>query len=190
MGGFPADEAKAFGMIAWGAACAALSSATKVIVKTPHEAAGVPTKEANGQGLRCTKQVTNMLKDQTLQGSRVEAEKEIIKEETRSIVDKCIELGYGDIAAGAVAGINAGIIDIPFGPAKCNAGIMLPARDNSGAVRILEVGNLPFSEELKNFHKEKLEERAKVENRTVSFQMVIDDVYAISKGHLVGRPRY
>lgn len=190
MGGFPADEAKAFGMIAWGAACAALSKATKVIVKTPHEAAGVPTKEANGQGLRCTKQVTNMLKDQTFTGSRLEREKEIIKEETRCIVDKCIELGYGDVAAGAVAGINAGIIDIPFGPAKCNAGIMLPARDSSGAVRILETGNLPFTEDLKRFHKEKLEDRAASENRTVSFQMVIDDVYAISKGHLVGRPRY
>lgn len=56
MGGFPADEAKAFGVIAWGAACATLAKATKVIVKTPHEAAGVPTKEANAAGLRCTKQ--------------------------------------------------------------------------------------------------------------------------------------
>src|SRR5699024_10189852 len=64
MGGFPADEAKAFGVISWGAACAALAKATKVIVKTPHEAAGVPTKEANAQGLRCTKQLTNMLVDQ------------------------------------------------------------------------------------------------------------------------------
>ncbi|MBR5283929.1 MAG: methylaspartate mutase subunit E, partial [Clostridia bacterium] len=34
MGGFPADEAKAFGVISWGAATAALAKATKVIVKT------------------------------------------------------------------------------------------------------------------------------------------------------------
>lgn len=190
MGGFPADEAKAFGVISWGAACAALSKATKVIVKTPHEAAGVPTKEANAQGLRCTKQLTNMLVDQVTIGSRMEHEKEIIKAETRCIVDKCIALGHGDIILGAIAGINAGVIDIPFGPAKCNAGIMLPARDNTGAVRILEVGNLPFTDDLKKFHKEKLAERGKAENREVSFQMVIDDVYAISKGRLVGRPRY
>ena len=38
MGGFPQDEAKAFGVISWGAAAAALAKATKVIVKTPHEA--------------------------------------------------------------------------------------------------------------------------------------------------------
>ena len=120
----------------------------------------------------------------------MEHEKEIIKAETRCIVDKCIALGHGDIILGAIAGINAGVIDIPFGPAKCNAGIMLPARDNTGAVRILEVGNLPFTDDLKKFHKEKLAERGKAENREVSFQMVIDDVYAISKGRLVGRPRY
>ncbi|MBO7548931.1 MAG: methylaspartate mutase subunit E, partial [Clostridia bacterium] len=33
MGGFPQDEAKAFGVISWGSATAALSKATKVIVK-------------------------------------------------------------------------------------------------------------------------------------------------------------
>ncbi len=189
MGGFPADEAKAFGVISWGAATAALAKATKVIVKTPHEAAGVPTKEANAQGLKATKQVVNMLFDQTVLGSRLDAEKAIIKDETRMIVDRCFTLGDGDIIKGAIAGINAGIIDIPFGPAKCNAGLMLPARDNTGAVRILNVGNLPFTNDLKKFHAEKLAERAAVEKRDVSFQMVIDDVYAIGKGRLVGRPK-
>ena len=56
-------------------------------------------------------------------------------------------------------------------------------------VRILNFGNLPFSQEIKDFHIAKLEERAKAEGRKASFQMVIDDVYAISKGRLVGRPR-
>ena len=64
MGSFPQDEAKAFGVIALGSTLAALSKATKVIVKTPHEAIGVPTMEANAQGLRCTKQILSMLKDQ------------------------------------------------------------------------------------------------------------------------------
>ena len=67
---------------------------------------------------------------------------------------------------------------------------MLPCRDNNGAVRILNVGNLPFTKELKDFHAAKIEERAQAEKRKASFQMVIDDVYAIGKGRLVGRPRY
>lgn len=188
MGGFPQDEAKAFGVISWGSSVAALSKATKVIVKTPHEAMGVPTMEANAQGLRCTKQVISMLGDQTLTAAGLEQEKHIISEETRCIVDKCFELGSGDIALGAVRAFQAGVIDVPFAPSRYNAGKMLPARDNNGAIRILNAGAVPLSKELLDFNKDMIEERAKFEKRKASFQMVIDDVYAISKGRLVGRP--
>ncbi|MBP3651855.1 MAG: methylaspartate mutase subunit E [Clostridia bacterium] len=189
MGGFPADEAKAFGVISMGSMIAALSKATKVIVKTPHEAVGIPTMEANAEGLRCTKQVVNMLRDQTFQGKELDDEKEIIRQETRAIVDKCFELGGGDIAVGVCRGVESGALDVPFAPCRANAGLMLPARDNNGAVRILNFGNLPFSQELKDFHMAKIDERAQYEHRKASFQMVIDDVYAIGKGYLVGRPR-
>ena len=190
MGGFPADEAKAFGVISSGSLIAALSKATKVIVKTPHEAVGIPTMEANAQGLRCTKQVVNMLSDQSFPETELEAEKEIIRQETRAIVDKCFELGGGDIAVGVCRGVEAGVLDVPFAPCRANAGLMLPCRDNNGAVRILNMGNLPFNQDLKDFHKAKIEERAAAEKRKASFQMVIDDVYAIGKGRLIGRPRY
>ena len=190
MGGFPADEAKAFGVISSGSLIAALAKATKVIVKTPHEAVGIPTMEANAEGLRCTKQVVNMMADQTFQSASLEEEKEIIRQETRCIVDKCFELGNGDIAVGICRGVQAGVLDVPFAPCRANAGLMLPCRDNDGAIRILNTGNLPFTKELKDFHASKIEERAKVENRKASFQMVVDDVYAIGKGRLVGRPKY
>ena len=65
----------------------------------------------------------------------------------------------------------------------------LPARDNEGAIRLFHVGNIPLTTELKEFHEEKMRERARYENLEASFQMVIDDVYAISKGRLVGRPK-
>ncbi len=189
MGGFPQDEAKAFSVISWGSTIAALSKATKVIVKTPHEAMGVPTKEANAEGLRCTKQIINMLGDQELSNtSNVLEEMMIISAETRCIVDKCFELGNGDLAVGVVRAFQAGVIDIPFAPSKFNAGKMLPARDNNGAIRILNPAGLPLTKALKDFNRAKIEERAKAEGREASFQMVIDDVYAISKGRLVGRP--
>ncbi len=190
MGGFPADEAKAFGVIASGSLIAALSKATKVIVKTPHEAVGIPTMEANAEGLRCTKQVVNMMADQVFSAATLEEEKEIIRQETRCIVDKCFELGEGDIAVGICRGVQAGVLDVPFAPCRANAGLMLPCRDNDGAVRILNMGNLPFGQALKDFHAAKIEERAKAEGRKASFQMVVDDVYAIGKGRLVGRPKY
>lgn len=189
MGGFPQDESKSFAVISWGAAAAVLAKATKVIVKTPHEAMGVPTKEANAAGLKATKQLTSMLKDQSfINIPAVVAESDIIMQETKCILDKVEELGKGDYAQGTVAAFEAGVIDIPFAPSKYNAGKIMPARDNSGAVRFLGTGNLPFTDDLKAFHRKKLEERAAYEKRPVSFQMVIDDVYAISKGFLVGRP--
>ena len=190
MGGFPADEAKAFGIIAYGSATAALAKATKVIVKSPHEAVGIPTMEANAQGIRCTKQAVNMLIDQSFASGDLGTEEEIIRRETRCLVDKCFELGGGDIAVGICRGVEAGVIDVPFAPCRANAGLMLPCRDNNGAVRILKMGNLPFDSDLKAFHADKVNERAVAEKRDASFQMVIDDVYAIGKGHLVGRPRY
>ncbi len=190
MGGFPQDEAKAFGVIGWGSAAAALAGATKVIVKTPHEAMGVPTMEANAQGLRCTKQLISMLSDQQMPlTGELSREMEVILDETRAILEKCYELGGGDLALGAVRAFQAGVLDVPFAPSRFNAGKILPARDNQGAVRLLDTAGLPFSPALKAFHRGKMEERAKFEKREISFQMVIDDIYAISKGRLVGRPR-
>lgn len=189
MGGFPQKEAQAYAVISWGSAVAALSHATKVIVKTPHEAVGVPTKEANADGMLCTRQMINMLGEQSLNTYSLKDEKVIIASETRCVLDRCFELGEGDIAKGAIHAIRSGVLDIPFAPSRYNAGKMLPARDNDGAIRLFHIGNIPLTPELIDFHREKMEERAKYENRKASFQMVIDDVYAISKGRLVGRPK-
>lgn len=189
MGGFPADEARAFGLISWGAATAALAGATKVIVKTPHEAIGIPTKEANAEGIKATKTTLNLLSGQRLPMSMELAdEMAIIKAETKCIINKVFELGMGDLVVGAVKAFETGVLDIPFAPSKYNAGKILPARDNNGAVRYLGFGNIPFTKDIKDFNRELLEKRAKFEGRDVSFQMVIDDIYSVGKGVLVGRP--
>jgi methylaspartate mutase epsilon subunit len=189
MGGFPPDEAKAFGVIAWGAAAAAFAGATKVIVKTPHEAFGVPTKEANADALKATRQVLNMLQDQKMpDANELREEIGITSAETRSLLEGVESLGEGDWALGAVRAFAAGILDVPFAPSRYNRGKVMPVRDQNGAVRYLEFGNLPLAQDLKDFHREKISERAKMEKRPVSFQMVIDDIYAIGKGMLVGKP--
>jgi methylaspartate mutase epsilon subunit len=190
MGGFPQDEAKAFAVISWGAAAAALAKATKVIVKTPHEALGIPTKEANAMGLRTTKQLINMLADQPFpMTTEVDIEVAMIKAETRCIMDKIFEIGNGDYAVGSVRAFETGVLDVPFAPSQYSLNKILPARDNNGAVRLFDVGNLPFTQDIIDFHRAKIDERAKTEKRKASFQMVIDDIYAISNGRLVGRPK-
>ena len=54
---------------------------------------------------------------------------------------------------------------------------------------LADTGNYTFTKDILDFHKEKMSERGRFENREVSFQMVIDDVYSIGKGYLVGRPK-
>ncbi len=189
MGGFPADEAKAFGVISVGAATAALAGATKVIVKTPHEAIGIPTMEANAQGIRDTVMTLNMLKGQRMPMSpELQAEINIIKAETRCMLESVYEAGKGDFARGTVEAFKMGIIDVPFAPSKYNAGKMMPARDNQGAVRYLMTGNIPFTKDIIDFNKAKLVERGKFEKRDVTFQMTVDDIFAVGKGNLIGRP--
>lgn len=189
MGGFPANESMAHAVICWGSATAAMAGATKVIVKTPQEAAGVPTKEANRQGLEATAQILNMVRAQNVPPSeRVEQEIEIIKREVRAVMSKVLELGRGDVAVGAVRAFEAGVMDIPFAPAACNAGRLMPIRDNEGAVRIFDAGQVPLPADVKDFHREAIAKRAHAEQRPMSFKMVVDDIYAISKGKLVGRP--
>ncbi|MDR7871634.1 MAG: methylaspartate mutase subunit E [Tissierellaceae bacterium] len=189
MGGFPEDESKAFGVISLGSTAAALAGATKVIVKTPHEAIGIPTKEANASGIKATKMVLNLLAGQRMPSSKaLNDEIAIIKAETKCILDKVFELGNGDLAIGTVKGFEQGVLDTPFAPSKYNAGKMMPARDNEGAVRYFMTGNVPFTKELVDFNRERLEERAKYENREVGFQMTIDDIFAVGKGKLIGRP--
>ncbi len=190
MGGFPEDEAKAFAVISWGGSVAALAKATKVIVKTPHEALGIPTREANLEGLKATRQVVNMLADQTMPDTiELQNEIDMITREVHLVMDKVEALGKGDLVAGTVNAFKAGVIDVPFAPSICNRGKLLPVRDHHGAIRIYQSGNVPMARDVLAFHRDQISKRAREEKRKPCFQMVIDDIYAISKGRLVGRPR-
>ena len=189
MGGFPSDEAEAMALISYSSTVAALSKATKIITKTPHESIGIPTKEANGQGIKASKFIINMLKNQQMVDSEtLESEIGQIKKEVDCLLDMVYKVGKGDLAVGAVKAFKQGLLDIPFAPSSCNAGKILPARDNDGMIRILEFGQLGFTDDIKAFHRKKIEERAKKENRSISFQLTVDDVYSVSKGQLIGRP--
>jgi methylaspartate mutase epsilon subunit len=188
MGAFPEDEAKAFGIIALGAAAAALGGAQMVHVKTPHEALGIPTTAANVQGLKATGQVVRMLRGQRMPiDGELALEMEMIRRETRTIVDRTLELGDGQLWQGITRAFAAGVLDMPFSPSRYNAGKVLPARDRQGAGRYLDCGNVPFDAEIRAYHRAKLAERAAAEGRALSYELVIDDVYALSAAMVTGR---
>ena len=45
-----------------------------------------------------------------------------------------------------------------------------------------------LSKELADYNMAQLEERGKFEGRPVTFQMTVDDIFAVGKGTLIGRP--
>ncbi|AFZ73361.1 methylaspartate mutase subunit E [Natronobacterium gregoryi] len=188
MGGFPADEPRANGVIALGTAAAGIAEPDKIITKSPQEALGVPTADANAAGLRTTDQVLRMLSAQSVDLEAVDRERELIERSVRSLLDAVYEVGDGDVARGVVRAFDEGLLDVPFPPSEAAAGDILPARDDEGRVRLLKFGDLALDEDIKRRHRADLETRARTEDRRPSFRMVADDVSAVSDGRLIGRP--
>ena len=58
-GGFPENETEALSLISYVSTVAALR-ATKMITKTSLESIGIPTKEANAQGIKISKFITRL----------------------------------------------------------------------------------------------------------------------------------
>jgi methylaspartate mutase epsilon subunit len=184
MQAFPPDEAGAFSVIAMGGIIAALAGATQVITKTTHESVGIPTMEANAEGIRATKMAIKMVHERKMPvDSDMKTEMEIIRKEACSIIDKTLELGDGDIAIGAVRGFDAGIIDVPWAPNMRVKGAVIPIRDAQGAIRYLEFGNLPFNKEIKEYHQERLKEREKKEKKKLDYETAMFDITEISQAY-------
>ena len=97
-----------------------------------------------------------------------------------------LELGDGDVAVGYEKGVQTGIIDSPLASNVNLKSKVLGIRDNKGACRYLDFGNLPIPEEVKEFHREKVAEREKAEGRKMDLSVVIEDFWAFSKGKIKG----
>lgn len=186
MGGFPADEGQAFAVICMAATAGYLGGATYMITKSPHEAAGVPTPEANAHGVSASKMVLRMLADQKFAPMpEIALEQSILEAETRAIVDRALELGDGDAAVGAVRAVEAGIIDVPFSPHRSNANQALPARDWRGAVRLAQFGGIPIPKEIREHHGSELARRNAGRPPREPWELLLADVNAISEGVLL-----
>ncbi|MDC9141502.1 methylaspartate mutase subunit E [Escherichia coli] len=190
MGGFPEDESKAFAIISLGRSRRGdVWCHQSHHQKSARSLGGIPTAAANIQGLKASRQMLNMVNEQKFPPCpAVELEIELIKSEVRAVLNKVFELGNGDIARGTVLAFEAGVLDVPFAPAACNAGKILPVRDNTGAIRVLEAGAVPLPKDILDLHHDYVAERARFEGRQPTFQMVVDDINAVSHSKLIGRP--
>ncbi len=53
---------------------------------------------------------------------------------------------------------------------------------------MLSPGNVPLTKEVAAFHRAQIEERACVERRAVGYQMVVDDVFSMSRPAVAAVP--
>ncbi|MBQ3437067.1 MAG: methylaspartate mutase subunit E [Fusobacterium sp.] len=185
IGGVPNDAVKSYGIISYATLVAKLARADRIYIKNPEEFSTNYLNVSLKNTVDLTKSILELTAFQEFgNNDRVECEKKLIKKETKLIMDKILELSKGELSKGIIEAFKLGIIDVPFAPSKYNLGKMMPARDNEGMIRYLDIGNLPFDEEIKEFHRKKLEERALRENREINFQMTVDDIFSLSTGQL------
>jgi methylaspartate mutase epsilon subunit len=182
MQAFPPDEPRAYAVIVLGGIIAALSGATQVITKSTHEAEGIPTKEANAEGIKATRMAIQLVRDCRLpENPQVSREKEMIMKEARSILDKALEMGDGDPVLASLRSLQAGVLDIPWAPNQFVAGKVIPVRDASGAIRYLEHANLPFEREILEYNREKIGEREHKTGKKIDYEEAIFDITEVSR---------
>lgn len=193
-GPFPEDESRAYGVLCLAAAVIAYAGpgvVQRIGARSVAEGRGLPTAEDFVKAFRAQKQVVNMVKDQKvyLQTPDLEKESEIMELEIRSIVDKVLELGDGDIETGTIKAMKNGVLDCPFPSNERVPGKVMVVRDNTGAVRWMDWGNLPLPDEAKEYHKKKIAERERADGRPVDYDNISNDLLAVYRGQgLIGRP--
>ena len=182
MQSFPADEPRAYAVVVLGGIIAALAGATQVITKSSHEAEGIPTKEANAEGVKATRMAIRLVRQNRLPESPpLLQEKEIIIQEARAILNRALEMGDGDPVRATLRSLQAGALDIPWA-ANCHvAGKIIPVRDAFGAVRYLDPANLPLNAEILEYHRGKIKERERRYGREVDYEAAIQDITEVSK---------
>ncbi|HUY01724.1 MAG TPA: methylaspartate mutase subunit E [Rhodocyclaceae bacterium] len=182
MGAWPHDEAQCATLVSYGGTLAAIGGAVSVTTKSTHEAIGIPTPQANAEGLRMTRMAIYLARGIRLDGMpEYEREKALIEREVHAIVDKVLEMGDGDTALGTVRAFAAGVLDVPWSPNRHVKSRVIAARDAQGYLRILDAAALPLPADVLEVHEAGLRERAAIENVPYNYELAVQSVYELSE---------
>jgi methylaspartate mutase epsilon subunit len=186
----PQGMGGAFAFPNYTAMVAALGKAEAVSVRTIDEALGIPTEESHALSYESTNWLLNVIRGQNIDFKMKEIDEEaaIAEIEIKALMDKILEIGDGDIIVGCLKAVKEGFLDSNFSPNKQVRDLVMGIKDNHGAIRWKEFGNLPFPEEVKQFHRAKVAEREKTEGRKMDYEVLVQDFWAFSRGQLVGKP--
>jgi methylaspartate mutase epsilon subunit len=182
------DTGGAFAFLNYTAMLAAFANVAVAGLRTIDEGAGVATKEAHQMSYRAAKWIFDVIKEQKieLEIQGVETEEKVAEIEVRAMLDKILDFGDGDIVDGAIKAVESGVLDSPWSPNITIKDKVLGVRDAQGACRYLEFGNLPIPDEIKEFHRQKIAEREKLEGKKADYHTAVQDLWSLSKGKMVG----
>lgn len=177
LGAWPPRDDEANAMIAWNTIIPIMGGFPGIILKCQDEAFATPTKEGMAKSVRLARQLLKLMGTQRIpEGEALALEEKMIELEVRMLLDRCIELGDGDMAIGLCRGVDAGWIDTMVTPWKYNPGKVLLVRDAQNAVRYLDSGNIPLPIEVKEYHREKIAERERRDSCRANLDLVIKDI--------------
>ena len=166
----------------YGGFAGAVGGAVSVTTKSVAEAMGIPTPEENAEGLRATRMGIYLARNVCLRDlPEYLREKEVLETEVRAIVDTVLEAGDGDVAVGTMRALEAGLLDVPWSPNRECKSALMPARDGDGYLRMVDTGALPLPDEVKQYHRDRLQTRAANAGKTYGPDLAIDSVYEISE---------
>jgi methylaspartate mutase epsilon subunit len=148
MGAFPTEKVEAEGLISVAAIVAAMTKADKIVTKTYQEAIGVPTPQANADGIRLVRYIFEHFTPLgDFQSSRSVIEEQLISSQAMHLLDIIFNMPENNLWESIHHAVSKGIIDIPFAPHSDNNGQLITIRDKYRAIRILKTGNVPFKKE-------------------------------------------
>jgi methylaspartate mutase epsilon subunit len=190
-GRYPVEECRVYSLISYFAMVGILAGVQMMAVRTVDEAKHVPTKESISASHQCARMMMNMLKDQkneVITSEAVMTEARMEELETRVILDRVIDMGDGDVVIGAIRAVDSGVLDQSYATTQFVKGRVIGVKDSYGAARYLDHGNLPFNQEIIQFHRDRIAEREKKINRKVDYDALVNDITAISMGSLLPEP--
>lgn len=185
MGAFPNDSQKARELIIGSAVGSFISGPDRLLTKTAVESERIPEVKDNEQSMSLIRNSLALSRSPYIEQSEVDIERTILKQEVEDLITNVLVRGSGDVALGIQEAFRLGELDVPFSPSKFNAGKAFAIRDTQFAIRFAEFGNLPIRNDIKSYHRDKIDERLSAEKvgKGRAYELANQDIMKIMQGH-------
>lgn len=174
LGDWPLERGQMSGQLAWNAAVSTLAGCNGMFIKSPDEATTTPTAQGFREAIHICGQVARLIAGQRLpESDDLRREREMLEMEVRAVVERVLELGDGDFAAGGCRAILSGVLDTMFSPYKYLKSQVKVVRDRHGALRYLDHGLMPLPKDVIEYHRSRIAERETKESTKAGVDWIV-----------------